>query len=96
MFPGSRQLSITEFAVPSAIEAGTNAELQCRFSEGEPVEYIKWWWTPLYVPTDDRNRVLIYQRVTGQKGELPYKKRNFGKWFGLINYLLISPTTPTY
>ncbi|KAL0831240.1 hypothetical protein ABMA28_002091 [Loxostege sticticalis] len=69
---GSRQLSITEFAVPSAVEAGRNAELQCH-TESERVEYVKWWWTPLYVPLDDRDKIQLYQRMPGQPAELLVK-----------------------
>ncbi|KAL4715528.1 hypothetical protein ACJJTC_009154 [Scirpophaga incertulas] len=70
---GSRQLSITEFAVPKAVEAGRNAELQCRYSEADGVDYVKWWWTPLYVESEDKNRILIYQRLTGFAAEIPRK-----------------------
>ncbi|CAH2991285.1 unnamed protein product [Chilo suppressalis] len=70
---GSRQLSITEFAVPSTVEAGNNVELQCRHSDAERVDYVKWWWTPLYAASEDQNRVLLYQRLTGHAAEIARK-----------------------
>ncbi|XP_028156014.1 V-set and immunoglobulin domain-containing protein 1-like isoform X2 [Ostrinia furnacalis] len=88
---GSRQLSITEFAVPSAVEAGKNAEFQCRYTETEPIDYIKWWWTPLYVPSDDRNRVLLYQRLQGQPAELA-RKNIEGKDNDAILLMDLEPT----
>ncbi|CAG9785567.1 unnamed protein product [Diatraea saccharalis] len=70
---GSHQLSITEFAVPSTVEAGNNAELQCLHSDAERVDYVKWWWTPMYAASEDKNRVLLYQRLTGHTPEIPKK-----------------------
>ncbi|XP_026752097.2 uncharacterized protein LOC113512413 isoform X2 [Galleria mellonella] len=63
---GSRQLSISTFVVPNAVETGQNAELQCQFSldaSDTIAPYVKWWWTPLYVDEEERDKKQLYQRL---------------------------------
>ncbi|XP_059046450.1 uncharacterized protein LOC131842034, partial [Achroia grisella] len=64
---GSRQLFITTFSVPSSVEKGSHANLQCQYrldpSDGNYEPYVKWWWTPLYGTDENRDRVQLYQRL---------------------------------
>ncbi|XP_068632520.1 uncharacterized protein [Battus philenor] len=65
--PASRQISITEFIVPRAVQAGENAELHCRYDldagESDKGLYVKWWWTPLNATSDQMHQ--LYQRIIG-------------------------------
>ncbi|CAK1601076.1 unnamed protein product [Parnassius mnemosyne] len=67
LVPASRQISITEFTVPHAVQAGEDAELQCRYDlnpgESDKGLYVKWWWTPLNATSDQMHQ--IYQRIIG-------------------------------
>ncbi|CAG4971397.1 unnamed protein product [Parnassius apollo] len=67
LVPASRQISIKEFTVPHAVQAGEDAELQCRYDlnpgESDKGLYVKWWWTPLNATSDQMHQ--IYQRISG-------------------------------
>lgn len=61
----SQQVSITQFAVPSAVKVGENVELQCQFEllDTDPPRshsYLKWWWSPLNSSEEPHP---IYQRI---------------------------------
>nr|XP_026493087.1 uncharacterized protein LOC113398504 [Vanessa tameamea] len=64
---GSRQLSITEFTIPSSVESGEDARLNCKYEltsdESDKALFVKWWWTPLNSTSDERNQ--LYQRIAG-------------------------------
>ncbi|XP_039751667.1 uncharacterized protein LOC120627706 isoform X2 [Pararge aegeria] len=65
---GSRQLSITEFSVPDAVESGADVLLQCGYelSSNETAQglTVKWWFTEMDESEDEP--ILLYQRIAGQ------------------------------
>ncbi|XP_014362491.2 uncharacterized protein LOC106714066 isoform X2 [Papilio machaon] len=67
LVPVTRQISITEFSVPHAVQAGEDADLHCKYElaadETDKGLYVKWWWTPLNATSDQMHQ--LYQRIVG-------------------------------